>query len=363
MRFKRDRGFGILESVLAMGIIILIIFGAMSYMSYSSKLQSTLADKEHTLLIRNFLREKVDCEKAFMDINANPGLCSAGTYIDVYDDKGDLLISRDGQTKIGNYLARASCPTGDELQFEVKKTADTGDSQEAYNLNQQAMFDWVDPFNGIPFFKKYSSYSSFINFENVPGVYQGKVVDADLNDWFETNYGVRFNYLGPHTLNMAYIVRRNEPPATFLAWMSILCDGIPNDNRLCNDPSPDVSGRWALSSSNSHDRPDKDEDVTFEVVYTPEARNPSWSLLDFDGGEEWTVTAYDANGQVVSSVYRESGDGYGTNTTSNNASITMSMNLNAPKIKRLHFRGEKNIKIFGYGFDNFRTGVATCRPE
>jgi hypothetical protein len=197
----------------------------------------------------------------------------------------------------------------------------------------------------------------FVDFENLPGAAQGKTIDDELNKYFDEKFHVKFRYVGGAQMKLAKIFDESDPNISFESWWSVLCPGKkinrqPKRNRICGAGKAEA-GRWALSTSNAL----TSKSIQFEVLYSRLATNPSFVLYDFDGREKWTIQAFAEDGKVVATKSLDARKGYSVKRTDNSGGITVVIDTAGKKINRLLLTGSKNIKIFGFGFDNFSTGV------
>jgi hypothetical protein len=353
---KNQLGMGIVSTIIGAGIIAIGIVALVNLVKTS---QETLRHAEaisEKLAIRNYIRENFDCNDALDKVAANKNLCATGTPFTVKKNNGKNFSTADTQTKAGNYRLKVFCdPTSKNIMIQTLRMAKKG-NQVAIDTRNNTKATWEDPFDGIPPMTSSAQKTAYLDFESVPGAADGAVVDAAMNDYFEAQYGVRFNYLGGASLRLARIVPQGGPKVKFQAWLSAKCPKKPNNNRICGTSKAQaIAGNYALSSSNAK----SSKTIKFEVVYSKPAKNPSFFIYDFDGKETWRIEAFDAAGNSVGLTQHSAGKGYSTGGTGNSDIMETSVTTSAP-VKRLEFTGNKNIKIFGFGFDNFRTGVSSC---
>jgi hypothetical protein len=200
---------------------------------------------------------------------------------------------------------------------------------------------------------------------------EGAVVDAAFNNQLAADYGVRFIFFNsdtpPETLKIARIAKKYDTPVAFEAWASILCKEPPNRNRICDEDliagamglSAPKNGRRALSASNAMNT----RSLDFMVVYEKPVESVSFDMLDLDGGETWNTYLFKDNlGAVPLVAPRISSKGYGAlgGATGNNNITTYSVTSNSGKFRAIRMMGTKGIKIFGFGLDNFNTGLTRC---
>lgn len=183
---------------------------------------------------------------------------------------------------------------------------------------------------------------------------EGAYIDASVNAQLSTDYGVTFTSGNGGDLRVAKIVGESEPEPFYFAWLSILCPKRPNHNRICRGGAADV-GRRALSTENALST----KDISFEISYAEPVQGVSFDILDLDGKENWTFSAFDEFNAPIVPVTVAGGGGYGGGT-GNNAVTKFSMSAPGLSIRRLRFVGQKSIKLFGFAFDNFRTGLKAC---
>ena len=190
-----------------------------------------------------------------------------------------------------------------------------------------------------------------LDFESVPGISEGKLLTPDINEYFRTNYGVTFSISAGGQFAFARIVGEKESKPSFKAWMSVLCPKRPNHNRLCNGGN---GGRWILSTTSAT----RTRNITFEIAYEVPVKKLSFDLADLDGNEVWTFTLYNSAGVVIPGGKSISARGYGGGT--GNSALKKIELASTQRISRVRAAGTKGIRIFGFGFDNFVTGVPRC---
>lgn len=344
-RFDSFRGSSIVGAIVFVGATIGAGVLVLQMVATSKRVQLVAEKKTEQIQLRNYIRENFDCNDALATINSDSSICSTGKYFSVMKPSGKILATSDQKTKIGEHRVRVSCdPTTENVMVETMRVRSDGNDEP-----------WMDPFDGIPPISKGAGMSAYLNFESVPNASDGKTVDSTMNDYFESSYGVRFNYVGGSSMRLSRIVSQNGAKVNFKAWASVKCPGKPNNNRVCGGSEVEKgAGNYAISSSNAK----SSKDISFEVIYSKPATNPSFDMYDFDGGETWTITAFDEHGNEVGKSVYDANKGYSTKGTSN--SDVLVGGVKGEKIRRLHFVGKKGIKIFGFGFDNFKTGLSTC---
>lgn len=192
-----------------------------------------------------------------------------------------------------------------------------------------------------------------IDFENLNA---GDYVDGAVNDQLEKDYGVRFESIDGGALRIAEIVKQGEPKPAFEAWWSVLCKKKPKRNRLCFDSDIDRGGRRILSTTSATNT----KKISFRVRYVAPVQQASFDLADVDGSEVWTVTALDAAGNPLGGSTKFKSRGYSSKRSGNSALTHFSISRDKPEIAALEVRGTKKIKLFGFGFDNFTTGLSAC---
>ena len=192
-----------------------------------------------------------------------------------------------------------------------------------------------------------------LDFESIPNPSQGLVIDNVLNDYLSGAYGIRFVAITGGNLQLAAIKNQNDTDATFHAWMSALCTGLPKYNRLCRGGD---GGQWILSVATSM----TSKSIEFDAVYDSPADRVEFDLADLDGGESWTITPYNAAGAVIPGAMTfNAANGYGGDT-GNNKLTHLTITTSDTNISRIKFKGIKGAPPLGLGFDNFTTGISYC---
>ena len=192
-----------------------------------------------------------------------------------------------------------------------------------------------------------------LDFESIPNPSEGLVIDNVLNAYLKGAYGISFVAKQGGALKLAKIKNQNDTDATFDAWKSLLCPGLPNHNRLCEGGN---AGQWILSVANVMST----DVIEFDAVYDSPANRVEFDLADFDGDESWTITPYNSTGAVIPGARTfNAANGYG-GATGNNALTHLTITTSDTNISRIKFKGTKSINIFGFGFDNFTTGITYC---
>lgn len=165
-------------------------------------------------------------------------------------------------------------------------------------------------------------------------------------------YGIQFDAITGGDLAIAKVVNQGDSEPSFKAWMSVLCPGRPNNNRACNGGSV---GKRVLSMTNAKSA--KIAELSLTLIEP--VQSLSFDILDVDGGETWTITATDKDGKPLP-AQKVSAAGYG-GSSNNNRAKNFQVETLGREIKSVRVRGTKNIKIFGFGFDNFVTGIPPCK--
>jgi hypothetical protein len=165
-------------------------------------------------------------------------------------------------------------------------------------------------------------------------------------------YGIQFDPITGGNLAIAKVVKQGDSEPSFKAWLSVLCPGRPNNNRVCNGGSV---GKRVLSMSNA--KSTRVAEISLTLVEP--VQSLSFDILDVDGGESWSITATDKDGNTLPSQ-KVSSAGYG-GSSNNNRAKNFQVKTLGKEIKSVRVHGTKNIKIFGFGFDNFVTGITPCK--
>ncbi len=379
-RHDRKRGFSLLESVIAMGVLSIIGVASVHLLAPYMRTNLRADMDQERALIRDFVRQNLDCEETYAALTAED--CAPGRYIDAFDSQGRVLASRTQNSRIGTrHMLRVSCPHGpNQLLIEAMRVKGSGGAtaeadrdplagstrlSESESMPAEADRDpltgtasnWQDLFNGIPVFAMGASGNT-IDFEDIPGARDGLTFGDEQEEFLRNRYGIRLRSIEGGSFRLARIVNQDEPEPLFEAWMSILCPGRPNHNRQCGGVN--TSGRWALSVADAKDT----RRIEFEILYDSPVRQLSFDILDLDGGEDWYVTPYDESGAPIRE--RTGGveeGGYGVGSTGNSSSTRFDIRSSARNIAKVRLVGTKGIRIFGFGFDNFRTGRSVCSFE
>jgi hypothetical protein len=165
-------------------------------------------------------------------------------------------------------------------------------------------------------------------------------------------YGIQFDAITGGDLAIAKVVSRGDSEPSFKAWLSVLCKGRPNNNRACNGGNV---GKRVLSMTNAKST----RVAELSLTLVEPVQSLSFDILDVDGGETWTITATDKDGKPLP-AQKVSAAGYG-GSSNNNRAKNFQVKTLGKEIKSVRVRGTKNIKIFGFGFDNFVTGITPCK--
>ena len=164
-------------------------------------------------------------------------------------------------------------------------------------------------------------------------------------------YGIQFDAITGGNLAIAKVVNRGDSEPSFKAWLSAKCPGKPNNNRVCNGGSV---GKRVLSMTNA--KHTKTAELSLTLVEP--VQSLSFDIIDVDGRETWTVTATDRDGKRISSQ-KVSSSGYG-GSSGNNQAKNFQVKTLGKEIKSVRIHGTKKSNIFGFGFDNFKTGITSC---
>ena len=165
-------------------------------------------------------------------------------------------------------------------------------------------------------------------------------------------YGIQFDAITGGNLAIAKVVNQGDSEPSFKAWLSVLCPGRPNNNRVCNGGSV---GKRVLSMTNAKST----RTAELSLTLIEPVQSLSFDILDVDGGETWTITATDQDGNTLPSQ-KVSSAGYG-GSSNNNRAKNFQVKTLGREMKSVRIHGTKNIKMFGFGFDNFVTGITPCK--
>ena len=197
--------------------------------------------------------------------------------------------------------------------------------------------------------------SDVLNFEEFAS---GARFDNSVDSQLESSHGVRFqNLIGGDFVVADVVSESNVREPTVRAWKSILCPGRGNHNRLCFDSDANRAGQKVLSLSNALNT----RVIHFRVNYISNVQSLSFELADVDGGENWSIKAYNQQGDLLSGT-QVTARSYGRGRSGNSALTLYSISRPTADIASIEVHGTKRIRIFGFGFDNFTTGLNVC-PE
>ncbi|WP_445358038.1 hypothetical protein [Microbulbifer sp. ANSA005] len=183
--------------------------------------------------------------------------------------------------------------------------------------------------------------SAQIDFESIPN--SSPVEGMAIGNQFEEQYGVRFS-MSDGTLPVLSEV--GAPLTAFVGPNS--ADDTPAENQSV--------GQFFLTDDNYLGL---NADLIIDYTYAVSAA--SGALLDIDGEEEWTITAYNIQGDLIGTIIINNkvvntGDGLAT---------AWSFEHDEADIKQLRFSGTKpNQHYFGLAFDNFSpSSPSSCEPS
>ncbi len=183
---------------------------------------------------------------------------------------------------------------------------------------------------------------------------EGQIIDAVTNAQLLKDHGVTMKSLLGDQLQVVKIAREGESEPNIIAYLSTKSSGKPNHNRLIDSADEQRAGHRALATTDVFDS----KNFAFEADYAVPVSHLSIDLLDLDGGESWTIEAFDSKNKKVNSTVLTFKT-YGA-ASGNEAITTYSMTNKDANISRVVFTGSKSIKIFGWAFDNFDTGLIKC---
>lgn len=190
-----------------------------------------------------------------------------------------------------------------------------------------------------------------INFESFA---DGASIGAAENAQFSADYGITFTPNIGGDFKIARIMRPWESGGpNWNAWWSRRCSGGALYNQICNPLAGPDPGQRALSTTGALEGPI----VEFQIDYTNgPVQDLNFELIDVDGKETWTITAYDgATPPNVIAGSRITSKGYGKRSF-NNTAVAFGVTSSSRNIEHIVVRGSKGIDKFGFAFDNFQTG-------
>lgn len=192
--------------------------------------------------------------------------------------------------------------------------------------------------------------SGLVNFEEFPE-YANIAIEPYRSQILQ-KYGIQFDAITGGNLAIAEVVNEGDSEPSFEAWWSIKCPGNPKRNRVCNGGSV---GRRVLSMTNATNT----RTAELSLTLIEPVQSISFDIIDMDGNETWTVTATDRDGKSLPSQ-TVSSSGYG-GSSGNNGATNFQVKTLGREIESVRIHGTKSIKIFGFGFDNFKTGITPCK--
>ncbi len=371
----KNSGFGMLEAIIAVSVAGIFIVAFTRYLAYSAQTNSVFDRKQQVELVRQYVENQFDCEETFKQLNLHPSTCgSPNSYIDGYDFDGNKIATADQRAVLPgkSFGLRISCPKSNkELLIETKRYASDGTGRPAYNALTKEKEDWIDPFHGLSPYVEYATKRPILDFETIPGTHEGFNIVAS-NAFFKARYGLWFENEQGGSLNLVRVVDENDPidPAV-VGWDSYLCPRIvqtpplppylkhEHHNRLCNGGN---AGTWIMSTSSATNT----TDITFVVHYLVPVQKLAFDLADLDGTEHYTITAFedDAHRHALPTTTTPSvidgGGGYGAGS-GNNKLTHVEVSVGKKFMRSIRIHGHKRIAEYGFGFDNFSTGIAPCR--
>jgi hypothetical protein len=194
---------------------------------------------------------------------------------------------------------------------------------------------------------------SKIDFENLAS---GTLMSDQLKD----QYGIEFSAAtGTPVINTATHAGDAELPAASSSWICGYCPGAPTRNRLWDAAAQQAVGRRFLTTTSSF----TSKTASVDITWVEPVDKLQFDLIDVDGGESWVIDVYDENGTLIpDSRQTISEDGY-AHASTNGRPVTIEFAFDQPKISKLTLRGRKAIRIFGFAFDNFYTGISSCKDK
>ena len=186
-----------------------------------------------------------------------------------------------------------------------------------------------------------------VDFEEFPEGATGQ----ELSETLASVYGIQITSLQGGAPQIVGIAREGEAEPRLFGWLSLKCPKKPNHNRLCNGGD---GGRRVLSLVNALNT----KTIRFTIEFIEPVQLVQFDLADVDGNEVFVVKAYNEIGEVLDQTeFNQKGYGWGTG---NSALSTYEVKNASRIIKKIEVVGTKNIKVFGFGIDNIRTGLVPC---
>ena len=124
-----DRGFGLLGVIILIGVMVVASIFTYQRLTNQVRFSKKIRELGEREDLRQFVTLSVDCEETFR------GSPNCSSFINLFGSEGNLLVSSNQLTKIGEYSIRAQCSGGASriLNVQVKK-----------NNNR----DWIQLFHG-----------------------------------------------------------------------------------------------------------------------------------------------------------------------------------------------------------------------
>ena len=256
-------------------------------------------------------------------------------------------------------------PSGD-ANSTLPGPQDEEPASTAYEPTKDVPIDTIDTTVSeveSPCIERPVGVSSVLDFDTPPlSVAAGTQANMIITNQFAASHGVKFSVSAGHDAVIRRTSRANEPqiPAAEEAWMCILCQGSPSRNRLLDAAAEQSVGRFVLSTSAAA----ANASAELRIDYLIKVASLNFDLIDVDGSEVWLVEVFDAAGNIVPAYTQSISEaGYDLSRTGNGAPTRISIKSSdgAASIAGFLIRGEKPSQRFGFAFDNFETGIPSCR--
>ncbi len=355
---QSNSGMTMVENIVSIGLFgIVAVMGARFFAS-SIGTQEHIIDRGEVEDVRALIRSSIDCTKTMLN---QVSLCGTSQYIEIRKQDNTVLIPKVSPFGVmgGGVEARSTCSLGDgfyQLDMEYRRVVNGAVIKDPMNGK---MYDWAPLFKSVKVAcPKVACMNTTLavvpknlDFETIPAAL-GSAVNAKMNTYLRAAYGISFEAKVGGNLRLAEVVSEGDSEPAFEAWASAMCPKRPNHNQLCSGGN---GGRRVLSISGAMST----KNIAFDAFYDFPAKKIEFDLADMDGDESWTITPYDSAGSPVAGAKTFNASGYGGGS-GNNALTHLTITSNGTNISRVNFKGSKGINTFGFGFDNFKTGITYC---
>ena len=326
MNYKDQHGYSLLSVMISIPIIAGLSLSMLKSSILALALEKPIVIAADLQDLKHLITERFSCEETLKN-----GICDGNETIDIatYTNIGEELTSSSGS----NFHI-----------FEVKATC--SNRQIDFFYKTPLADEWEHLFDDIPvacFDVGICDSADLVSFEELPN---GDPVTENMKikNQFVDSHGISFSRKNGKAVRIGQV----ETDGSKASWVCHDACGTPDGlkNGLADDPDSNIPiGEFFLTDSlGLHKRSD------LVVEYSTPVRRASAIFLDPDGGEEWTIKAYDENGKLISNQYFRhdnrdlDGQVYHWNIKDLPAGVL---------IKKIVMEGYKEKGGFGLGFDNF----------